>query len=396
LTDDFPAIPPEEGIVERDAATGKLNGRFEEWSAHHLIGKYAPPLSEVELEAAIVRVQQALNKEGITSHTDCVGQGLQGIFFGVAREEIVGIYEKMRREGKLTARVNLTINPCRDGVESYERITSCLDSMKLPEFADRNWVKADAIKLFGDQGLWLRDGNPFPGGTGRSIFPGETDEAQACELTRTIVEIHKRGWQVCIHAIGGKTIDTAIDAFAKAQETAPRQTPRHYVIHADDLTPKNAEKMAKYDIGASVQPIACNIVAGMRVPVMTAGEEEFDWQRYIDKGVCVAGGTDAPCFSFNWRAGVQFAVTRTTVGGEAIRPDLAMNLADAIRMYTYYGAYQEHMEDVRGSLEINKVADFQVLGRDIFTCPPSEISQIPVEMTICAGKVVYDAAADAS
>ena len=60
-------------------------------------------------------------------------------------------------------------------------------------------------------------------------------------------------------------------------------------------------------------------------------------------------------------------------------------------MYTIEGAYQEHMEHVRGSVEVGKVADFQVLGRDIFECPPNEIAQIPVVMTFCGGKLVYEA-----
>jgi predicted amidohydrolase YtcJ len=194
-----------------------------------------------------------------------------------------------------------------------------------------------------------------------------------------------------MHAIGGGTIDAAVDAFAKAQDMYPREDPRHFIIHADDMTLENAEKMGKYRIGSSPQPIAANIVAGMNAQSMSAGEELFNWQAYMDSGVSVAGGSDAPCFSFNWREGVQFAVTRVTAMGEPIRPDLAMNLKDAIRLYTIEGAKQEHMEDVRGSIEIGKAADFQVLGRDIFDCPKEEIAEIPVVMTVCAGKIVFEA-----
>ena len=111
----------------------------------------------------------------------------------------------------------------------------------------------------------------------------------------------------------------------------------------------------------------------------------------MDSGVIVAGGSDAPCFSFNWREGVQFAVTRVTATGQAIRPDLSMKLEDAIRMYTIESAKQECLENVRGSIEVNKVADFQMLERDIFECPKNEIGKIPVVMTICAGKIVYEA-----
>ena len=313
ITKDRPDLKPEEGVMERDPATGEPNGRFFEWSAHHLIGNHCPPVSEEEIEQSILRVQRALNAQGATSHVDIVGRGVERIFLGVSRERCMDIYERMAREGKLTARVSLHINPCVDGVESYESILLALAEMKLPKFHDANWVQARTIKIFGDQGLWLRPREDRPEGEGRSVFPGQTNEEQAEELRCIIIELHRRGWQVGIHALGGMTIDV------------------------------------------------------------------------------VSGGSDSPCFDFNWRSGVQFAVTRTTVMGQAIRPDLAMSLEDAIRMYTIDGAYQEHMEHVRGFIEIGKVADFQVLGQDIFTCPKSEIGQIPVVRTICAGKTVHQA-----
>ena len=387
----FRDLAIEEGILERDPATGEPNGLLFEWSAHDLIARHCPVASEDEIEQCILRVQRALNEQGATSHSDVVGLGVENIFMGVGRDRAIHIYEKMFEEGKLTARVSLDINPCVDGVESYSSIMAAMDRLRLPAFKDRNWVKADAIKLFGDQGAWLRPREDRPDGEGRSVFPGETDEEQAEEIARTIVELHRRGWQVCMHAIGGKTIDVAVDAFAKAQETYPREAPRHFVIHADDMTLETAEKMSKYRIGCSPQPIAANIVAAMNAQRMSAGDELFDWQAYMDKGVCVAGGSDAPCFSFNWREGVQFAVTRVTADGDPIRPDLAMKLEDAIRMYTIEGAKQEHMEKVRGSIEVGKVADFQALGRDIFECPKDEIGKIQVVMTVCAGKVVYEA-----
>ena len=386
---DYRELPPEEGVIER-GADGEPNGRLREWAAHDLISRFCPVVSEQEIEKSILKVQRLLNEQGATSHTDVVGSGLENIFMGISRERVIDVYERMFEEGKLTARVSLNINPCIGGVESYSSIMAALDNMVLPEFKDKNWVKADAVKLFGDQGAWLRPRGDRPDGSGRSIFPGQTDEEQAEEITRIIVELHRRGWQVCIHAIGGKTIDVAVDAFAKAQEMYPREAPRHFVIHADDMTAENSVKMCKYRIGSSPQPIAASIVASMNAPVMTAGDELFDWQTYMDNGVVVAGGSDSPCFSSNWREGAQFAVTRVTAMGVPVRPELAMKLEDAIRMYTIEGAKQEHLENIRGSIEINKVADFQVLGRDIFECPKNEIGQIPVVMTICAGKVVYE------
>ena len=68
-----------------------------------------------------------------------------------------------------------------------------------------------------------------------------------------------------------------------------------------------------------------------------------------------------------------------------------MKREDAIRLYTINGAYQEHMEHLRGSIEVNKAADFQILDKDVLTCPEREIGSAKVVMTICGGKVVYEA-----
>lgn len=87
---------------------------------------------------------------------------------------------------------------------------------------------------------------------------------------------------------------------------------------------------------------------------------------------------------------MQFAVTRTTPAGVSARTDLGMSREDAIRMYTINGACQEHMEHRRGSIEVNKVADFQILDKNVMTCPADEIGTAGIDMTICGGRVVYE------
>lgn len=391
INKNYRELRPEEGLIERDPATGELTGCFGDWGAQTLITKHGPLLSDEEIEECIIRVQRELNKNGITSHTDIVGLGGDNLILGSWGSRVIDVYEKMYEEGKLTARVSCNVFPSIDGIQSYESIIKGLDRTKLPEFKDKNWVKADCVKIFCDQGRWLRENPPGCDNHGRSVFPGETDEEQAEELTKTVMEVHKRGWQIGIHAIGGKSIDTVVDAYAQAQQQYPREAQRHFVIHGDDMTLENADKMAKFKIICSPQPIAGNVVAGFMSQVVTVGKEIFNWQEYTKRGVVVAGGSDSSCFSFKWLEGVQFAVTRTSIFGESIRTDLSMNLEDAIRMYTINGAIQEHMENVRGSIEIGKVADFQVLGEDIFTVPKETIGKIPVIMTICNGKVVYEA-----
>ena len=59
-------------------------------------------------------------------------------------------------------------------------------------------------------------------------------------------------------------------------------------------------------------------------------------------------------------------------------------------MYTINGAWQDHMDSIKGSIEVGKLADFQVLGEDILSVDPHEIGQIQVTMTIAGGKIVFE------
>ena len=386
----YPDIPHSIGTIERDA-DGELTGRFIEWGAQNLLMAHCPILTDAELEDCIRRVQRALNENGITSHEDILGEGGDHLFRGTWGSRVIDIYEKMAEKGELTARVSVNVFSAITGAANYDAIIRGTDRVKLPEFKDRNWVKADAIKFFVDLGgpTWQRPGIR-PEGSFASSWDG-TEEEQIKEITRTIIELHRLGWQIAIHSCGGGSMDTCIDAIEQAQQLYPGKDLRHFLIHCDDTTKECCAKMVKNHIGAAIQPTAANIVFGWNTPVLTDKEAIFDYQAYTDLGANLTGGSDSTCFSMNWREGMQFCMTRTTFDGYCARPDLVMKREDAIRMYTINGAYQEHMEHVRGSIEVNKVADFQILDKDVMTCPVNEIGQAKVVMTICGGKVVYEA-----
>jgi predicted amidohydrolase YtcJ len=52
-------------------------------------------------------------------------------------------------------------------------------------------------------------------------------------------------------------------------------------------------------------------------------------------------------------------------------------------------AYTSFDEDILGSLEVGKYGDLVVLGKDLLTVPPETIKDIPIDMTIVNGKVVF-------
>lgn len=83
-------------------------------------------------------------------------------------------------------------------------------------------------------------------------------------------------------------------------------------------------------------------------------------------------------------------VTRKTSSGEVIGEGQKISIEEAFRMYTVYGAYTSFEEDIKGSLVVGRLADMVVLAHDPWLVSPEEIGQIPVDLTILGGRVVYD------
>ncbi|MGD0487492.1 MAG: amidohydrolase family protein [Syntrophorhabdales bacterium] len=120
----------------------------------------------------------------------------------------------------------------------------------------------------------------------------------------------------------------------------------------------------------------------------------WDWpfKAAMDAGVRLTFSSDMPVTYPNWREGVQAAILREAAGsGKVYGPEQRLSREEAIRAYTINGAWQDLMDDVKGSIEKGKLADFCVLGDDILTVDAHRIGSIPVLMTIVDGRIVYDA-----
>ena len=71
-------------------------------------------------------------------------------------------------------------------------------------------------------------------------------------------------------------------------------------------------------------------------------------------------------------------------------PEQKISLEEAIKGYTWNGAYAMLAEGRKGSLEEGKLADIVVLDQDLFKIDPAKIKDARVTMTIVGGRVVYE------
>ena len=67
-----------------------------------------------------------------------------------------------------------------------------------------------------------------------------------------------------------------------------------------------------------------------------------------------------------------------------------MNIEEAIKEGTINGAYASSEEDIKGSLEIGKLADLVILEKDPTKTDPMSIIDIPIQRTMVGGNWSYE------
>lgn len=143
-----------------------------------------------------------------------------------------------------------------------------------------------------------------------------------------------------------------------------------------------------------MQPYIQSLIADIEPSVVGEERAAYEWpfRTVLDAGAALTFSSDLPVTYPDWRQGVQSAVLREAVGsGKVSGPDQRVTREEAIRGYTINGAWQDRMENIKGSIGVGKLADFCILGEDILTVDEHKIKDIPILMTIVDGKIVHDA-----
>jgi predicted amidohydrolase YtcJ len=110
---------------------------------------------------------------------------------------------------------------------------------------------------------------------------------------------------------------------------------------------------------------------------------------FIDKGIIAAGGSDSPVTSFNPLLGIHGAVNRKSSTGQIVGGNQRIGVLEAIKLFKWNGAYASFEENIKGSIEIGKLADLVVLNGAILDVPTDQIKDMQVDYTIIGGKVVF-------
>ena len=110
---------------------------------------------------------------------------------------------------------------------------------------------------------------------------------------------------------------------------------------------------------------------------------------YVRAGIPLVLSSDAPVVLPRPLESVQAAVDRRTVNGTVLGgPELCVDVLTALRGYTIGAAYAAHREELVGSLEAGKLADFAVLAADPMSVPVEQLDAIDVVETWIGGRQI--------
>ena len=350
-----------------------------------------------QYKTTILKYQKELaNNYGVTLINDCFHT-----------ENAKQAYKELAEAGELTLRVR--------GVYNYE---NCQDltwprriSKQRAEDCINDTFSIDTVKIFVEGEFAMiepytdafnrQNGNP----DGYCGSPFYSDHV----LNEAVLEAMKTGMQIHVHAMGDRAVRQAIESIRYGQEKTGMRN-RNVIAHLMAVKEEDIGKLAENDIICNCQPrwMIYDSDAKDNYELMfgpVRAREIYPNRSFVEAGCIVSYGTDFPVTPPpNPFHGIQCAVTRSVFEGDEreyeVYKDMILgpydnpkkecvSLKDAVKSSAYNGAYQNFLEDITGSIEEGKSADFAVLDCDLESISPEEIYKTEVCWTVFKGNIVY-------
>ncbi len=249
------------------------------------------------------------------------------------------------------------------------------------------------VKLFMDgvmetlTALMLDDYPGHPGNTGAPLFTAEQFNAIAAR-------VDKHGLQLSVHAIGDGAVRRTLDGFEFAQKQNGKRDSRHRIEHIEVIHPDDIPRLNQLGVIASLQPVTAVGVPGIpKEPILSRlGEKlpwSYPWQTLRETGATIAFSSDWPVAPLDPFLGMQAAMT--CIPPTSNCPDQKQSLMNTLHGFTFAGAVMEFMEGRKGMLKKGYLADVVVLDSDLEDTSPDKIRNVKPVMTVCDGRVVWEA-----
>lgn len=359
------------GLIVRDAS-GEPTGLLKD-NAQSLVDDSMPdPPAEVadrDFDAAM----HFLAERGVTSAQN----------MGYSWNDLA-VFERAHKAGRMITRMYAVVP-----LATWEQLR---DTVAARGHGDE-WVRIGGLKGFVDGSLGSHTAamlQPFtdaPKDTGLLITSPESLYARTSGAD-------KAGLHVMVHAIGDRAIRIQLDNYARVEKENGPKDRRFRIEHAQHIAPSDLPRFGTLGVIASMQPY--HEMDDGRWAEAVIGHERskttYAFKSILDAGARLAFGSDWSVAPPTPIEGIYGAVTRETLDGKhpgGWIPEQKITVEDALRAYTSGSAYASFEENIKGTLEPNKLADFVLIDRDLTRIPAAQIRDARIMMTVVGGRVVY-------
>ena len=364
---------PNGGQIIRDE-NGYPTGVFID-TAMNYIASQIPSSTTEELKNALSMAMNRLASYGLTAVHDA----------GVSSQTIAA-YKQLAEEGPLPIRVNVML-AASDPL--------FLDRLEEGYFrSDDDTLTINSVKIVGDGAL---------GSRGAALIEDYSDDSDNRGLLRYNDErleylmrvAMNGGFQVNTHAIGDNANMKVLDNYERLISETDSRNLRHRIEHAQILRYEDILRFAQLGVIPSMQ--ATHATSDKNMAQDRIGEVRiqgaYAWRKLMQADTLIANGSDFPVESPDPFWGLHASVTRQDQSNEppgGWLPDERMSLEEAFASFTVNAAFAGHQENLLGTLEAGKKADFIIIDRDIFKIPENELWQTQALETWVNGEKITD------
>jgi predicted amidohydrolase YtcJ len=343
-------------------------------NASYLVGQHIPKLSRKDYLQRLTLASEHLLSLGITSAHDA----------GVSKS-IRDFYAEQAKNEALDIRIYAMISATDPDIESMLNDGHISDT--------QGFLSIRSVKAYGDGALGSRGAallEPYsddPNNRGLLVTPEES-------LPMLFNSVIGANFQLNFHAIGDRANRLALQQFVKSFANFPQNTQRHRIEHAQVIAPADIPLFVQHGIIPSMQPT--HATSDMNMAEDRLGKARlkgaYAWQTFLAQGSRIAFGSDFPVELANPFHGLHAAVTRQGPNSEPKGGWLAheaLTRLQAFKGFTLDAAYSAFQENMLGTLEVGKKADFIVVDTNIFEAAPAAIRDTQVLQTWVNGELKF-------
>lgn len=332
-----------------------------------------PDFTDAQNEGFAKTAMDYVASHGVTSVHDVNGFGDQAVF------------ERLKNNGKLITRIYSNIP-----LSNWPALKAKIDKQGRGD----EWLKIGGLKGFVDGSLGSHTAAFFEGYTDAPDEKGYFVNSRE-ELYGWISEADKAGLQVMIHAIGDSANNVLLNIYEQVAKENGQRDRRFRIEHAQHIMVEDIPRFNSLGVLPVMQPYhaiddgrwAENVIGPERI------KTTYPFKSLVEAEANLAFGSDwfvAPPIPL---LGIYAAVTRRTLDGnnpDGWVPEQKVSVEEALIAYTIKGAYASFDEDIKGSLEAGKLADFVILDENLLEIDPVNIKDAKVLMTLVGGKKVFE------